>query len=870
MSDPLDEKHVLSVRNALIAAIIIVLGYVAISILLKDNEVLRADVTNVHTVISDLFATLCLFYGAYNSRYYRKMYIAWTVLALSRLSYTIGDFSWLIIETVMHQSPFPSLADAGFLGFYPLFALGILILPKEPLTSREKLKVILDTGIVMIASAIIFWIQLIAPTISSNASENAITSTLTVYYPVADLVLLFGLIELLFRRVKSVSLSPIFLLVASMCFLIMTDFVFLDQSLKGTYVSGGLLDTGWIVAYALMGMAGVTQANSRKFDLSSVVIESKTVQFTWPLYIPSICIVIIYILLIWDYNHPLPINFYVLSWVLGGIIGLFVLRQAVALNENIMLYRDIVKENTQRKSAEEEIRILNEALEDRVADRTAQLESAINELIIEIQERKNAEEERLESQQLMSSIIDFLPDAIMALDFNRKVIIWNRAMEALTGVRSEDILGRGNYEHSLPFYGIRRPILIDMMIEPHEGYEAEYLGFQRDGNAVVGEAFIPTFGPNGSYLLGKATRLYDHAGKAIGVIESIRDMTDRRLIEQKLERTNAELHVAADIQKRFIPEHTPEIPGFDIAAVTEPAMEVGGDFYDFIQLSDGEYGIVIADVAGKSVPAAIFMALSRTIIRANISDKKNLSSVLSSSNKMIESDALAGMFVTLMYGAINRDKLAFRYSNAGHPPPLIFRSAMCRVEEEDVMGIALGVTRNADYREKTVLLCPGDIVVLYTDGVTEAMNYREEFYGKERLADVVGRSCHKKAKEIIDRILEDIKSFIGEKKHHDDLTLVILKAVEQVGTLQRSMVIAHKNEIPGIISRIGDAMSRSGFGDKENLNLQVAVEEACINIMNHGYRGAEGYISITLVTEPNCFSVIIERRSPSIRSNSIR
>ena len=195
MSDPLDEKHVLSVRNALIAAIIIVLGYVAISVFLKDNEVLRADVTNVHTVISRSFCHTLFIYGAYNSRYYKKMYIAWTLLALSRLSYTIGDISWLIIETVMRQSPFPSLADAGFLGFYPLFALGTLILPKEPLTSREKLKVILDAGIVMIASAIIFWIQLIAPTISSNANENAITSTLTVYYPVADLVLLFGLIE---------------------------------------------------------------------------------------------------------------------------------------------------------------------------------------------------------------------------------------------------------------------------------------------------------------------------------------------------------------------------------------------------------------------------------------------------------------------------------------------------------------------------------------------------------------------------------------------------------------------------------------------------------------------------------------------------
>ena len=677
MSDSENENNILSVRNALIVAIIIVLSYAAISILLKDNEELRADVTNVHTVISDLFATLCLFYGAYNSRYYKKMYIAWTMLALSRLSYTIGDFIWLITETVMHKSTFPSLADAGFLGFYPLFALGILILPKEPLTPSEKLKVILDAGIVMIASVIIFWIQLIAPTIASNANADAITSTLTVYYPVADLVLLFVLIELLFRRIKSVSLRPILFLVASMCSFIVTDFVFLDRSL-GTYVSGGLLDIGWIVAYALMGMAGVSQANSRKFDLSSAVIESKTVQFTWPFYIPSICIGIVYLILIWDYDHPLPISFYDLSWVLGGIIGLFVLRQVVALNENIGLYQAIVKENTQRKLAEEEIRRMNDALEDRVADRTAQLESAINELIVEIQERKNAEEDRRESQLLMSSIIDFLPDAIMALDFNRKVIIWNKAMETLTGVSSEDILGKGNYEHSLPFYGNRRPILIDMMIEPHEGYEAEYLGFKRDGNAVVGEAFIPTFGPNGSYLLGKATRLYDHAGKAIGVIESIRDMTERRRIEQRLERTNAELRVAADIQRRFIPEHTPEIPGFDIAAVTEPAMVVGGDFYDFIQLSDGEYGIVIADVAGKSVPAAIFMALSRTIIRANISNQKNLSNVLSSSNNMIKSDALAGMFVTLTYGVIDRVNLTFRYSNAGHPPPLIFRSAKCR------------------------------------------------------------------------------------------------------------------------------------------------------------------------------------------------
>ena len=300
MGDRLDVNHVISVRNAIIISIILILSYAAISISLRDNEDLRADATNVHTLISDIFSTLCLFYGAYNSRYYKRLYFAWTIIALSRLSFTMGDLAWWIIETEMHQSPFPSIADAGFLGFYPLFALGILILPKEPLNLNEKFKVLLDTGIVMIASAIIFWIQLIAPTIKSNANADAIILTLAVAYPVADLMLLFGLIELMFRRIRSVSSLPILFLIVSMCFMIVTDFVFLDQSLKGTYVSGGLLDTGWIVAYALMGVAGVAQANSKKLDLPFGSIRSETMQFTWPLYIPSICIGIVYFILIWE------------------------------------------------------------------------------------------------------------------------------------------------------------------------------------------------------------------------------------------------------------------------------------------------------------------------------------------------------------------------------------------------------------------------------------------------------------------------------------------------------------------------------------------------------------------------------------------
>lgn len=862
MMNPLDKNRVISVRNALIVAIIVVLSYVAISILLKDNEELRADVLNVHTAISGLLATFCLFYGAYNSRYYRTMYIAWIMLALAWLSFTIGDITWGIIESVMHESPFPSLADIWFLGLYPLFALGILMLPKEPLTSSEKQKVLLDTSIIMIAAVIVFWIQLIAPTITDNVQADSITLTLAVAYPVADLVLIFGLIELLFRRVVSVSLRPILFLVASMCCMIVADFAFLDQDLKGTYVSGGLVDVGWIVAYSLAGIAGVIQANSKKFDLPFGVIGSKTVEFTWPLYIPSICIGIVYLLLIWDYYHPLPISFSALSWALGCIIGLFVIRQIVGLSENSSLYKEKVMENTQRKRAEEEIKKINDSLEERVADRTKQLESVNKELIFEIQERKKAENAQRESKQLMFDIISFLPEAVMAIDLNGKVIIWNQAMEVLTGVMTKNIQDVGDYEYSLPFYGYKRPILVDMVLKPYEGYESEYFSFKKEGTTVVGEVFIPTFGPHGSYLLAKATALYDGIGNIIGAIESIRDMTERRLMEQKLERSRTEMHVAAEIQRSFIPKDTPNIPNFEVAAVTIPAMEVGGDFYDFISLPEGNYGLVIADVAGKSIPAALFMALSRTIIRTNASHHSLASEVLKNANNMIAADATAGMFVTLLFGILDWEALTFKYADAGHPTPLIVKGRDCGYIEEAATGIALGVKEGVSYEELTIKFDPGDVAVFYTDGVTEAMNSRGELYGLDRLTEASNKACQLSADKIMGKILEEVSAFRKDQEQNDDITLMVLKACKKVEKHFLITTESYAEEIPRMTEQMERIMSWVGFEMKEILGVKLAVEEACINIVRHGYRGTDGTIRIAIDFEEDNLRVTIEDDAP--------
>ena len=479
-----------------------------------------------------------------------------------------------------------------------------------------------------------------------------------------------------------------------------------------------------------------------------------------------------------------------------------------------------------------------------------------------ITSRKRAEEALRESQQQMSDIISFLPEAIMAIDLNGKVMIWNRAMEVLTGVLAKDILGKGDYEYSLPFYGYRRPILVDMVLEPHEGWEAEYLGFKREGTAVIGEVFIPTFGPHGSYLLAKATALCDEIGNTMGAIESVRDMTERRIMEQKLERSRTELHVAAEIQKSFIPKTTPEIANFEVAAVTIPAMEVGGDFYDFIALPHGGHGLVIADVAGKSIPAALFMALSRMIIRASAAHQSLATEVLRNANNMIVSDATAGMFVTLLFGVLDGEALTLNYANAGHPTPLIFKSRDCRYVEEMACGIALGAKEGVSYEEQTIKFEPGDVAVFYTDGVTEAMSPGGELFGMQRLIGAVSKTCQSTAEEIMARILEEVSAFRGDREQNDDITLVVLKAIPREEEHSLISVYSKDEEIPRLNEEVERIMSRAGFAEKQILDMQLAVEEAFINIVRHGYHGDYGAVQVAIDFLKGRLTVTMEDDAP--------
>ncbi|MGI5939067.1 PP2C family protein-serine/threonine phosphatase, partial [Methanoculleus thermophilus] len=246
---------------------------------------------------------------------------------------------------------------------------------------------------------------------------------------------------------------------------------------------------------------------------------------------------------------------------------------------------------------------------------------------------------------------------------------------------------------------------------------------------------------------------------------------------QELERKKAELRIARDIQMSFLPDRLPEIPGLELAALSLPAKEVGGDFYDAIPLSGNRTAFVIADVAGKGVPAALFMALSRTVLRANAQVPRSAREAVSEANTLIAEDAKSGMFVTLFYAVVDPAEKTLAYVNAGHNPPLLFRSGGGRPVKLKGTGIIIGVMPDAEYREETIRLESGDLLLLYTDGVTEAINSAEEQFGEERLIETVMRSRDLPPAEIVGRVRDAVMQFSGDEPQFDDQTLMVIRVV---------------------------------------------------------------------------------------------
>ena len=264
--------------------------------------------------------------------------------------------------------------------------------------------------------------------------------------------------------------------------------------------------------------------------------------------------------------------------------------------------------------------------------------------------------------------------------------------------------------------------------------------------------------------------------KAIEQITYIKQMQKEHT---QLESIKGDLAVAREIQQAILPRIFPPFPEnasqLDIAASMNAAKDVGGDFYDFFRIDDDHIGFVIADVSGKGVPAAIFMAVSRTLIRATGIRGVSPSECITYSNGLLEKESVNNMFVTVFYGIYNIKTGEIRYTNAGHNPPYVLKQNGS-LERFPVSGnMAIGIFGDFEYTEATLQLEHGDTLLLYTDGVTEAINPSEEEFTETRLEQTLRKVSGQTCQQIIDTIKADVKTFADGAEQSDDITLLALK-----------------------------------------------------------------------------------------------
>ncbi len=239
-----------------------------------------------------------------------------------------------------------------------------------------------------------------------------------------------------------------------------------------------------------------------------------------------------------------------------------------------------------------------------------------------------------------------------------------------------------------------------------------------------------------------------------------------------------ELVMAGKIQEDILPEKAPTILGWDISARLLPARETSGDFYDFIPLSDRKWGIVLADVTDKGMGAALFMALSSTLIRTYAARFPTLPGLaMNAVSERLLTDTRGGMYVTTFFGILEPHTGRFVYANAGHPPGFLISTQRAKVAVEHLRptGMALGVSESAQWKQKIARMGPGDYLVLYTDGITETQNRQGVFFGEERLINVVLSRIGRSAREVQDALIEEVNKFEGYIPQQDDIALIIIR-----------------------------------------------------------------------------------------------
>ena len=347
--------------------------------------------------------------------------------------------------------------------------------------------------------------------------------------------------------------------------------------------------------------------------------------------------------------------------------------------------------------------------------------------------------------------------------------------------------------------------------------------------------------------------------------DTIKYIDNLTVATKERERVGTELKLASAIQKSMLANDLPNSSSFNISATMMPAKEVGGDFYDFYMIDDNHLVLVIADVAGKGIPAALFMMITKVLLKTRMSISLTPAEVLTVVNKEIYKNNQTNMFITVWLGVLELSTGTLTFSNAGHEDIAIYRDNKKFTIHKKKHGIVLGAFEDYEYKNYHLKLNSRDKLFLYTDGVVEAMNKDGTMFGIERMLEALNKSKDDKVSEILTNVQSDVDKFVGEATQFDDLTML---AIEYIGVNKemKETFKAKKEELEKVLSFVNGA-SEDYLNPKFIPKIDLAVEEIFINIVKYAYNGGDGDVDIEVKATDN--KVVISFEDTGVAFNPL-
>src|SRR5918993_1133517 len=689
------------------------------------------------------------------------------LLGLGILSWVFGQALFTFYEWVLGQPPpLPSIADVGYLSVYPFLLLGILLLPARPVPVASRTRLALDGLMIMTGAVTFSWYFVLGP-VMQQGTQTTLAKAVSSAYPLADIVLIACLIILASRPEEHTLLPAVSLLALGLTLIVVADSNFAYWSLHDAYATGTLPDVGWSLGHMLVGLGAfaarlatseeATAAGEPGDTLSSA--STLTEQRVWTSLLPYVLVPAVGVLVVYAWRHSGGGSSLDTGVYIGGalLIGLMLMRQVLAILENARLYNRLQRTHRQVEQK--------------------------NDQLVHSQIELRRQKEYFEALVLNS------PVAIAIMDLDEKVVSWNPAAERLFGYSQDEAVGRSIDELVAGTQKMHAEVLkYTRQVSGNRRVDTVTRRSRKDGTLVdvellavpvsVGEDQVGTYA------------MYHDISELKRAEEEVRQLNkdlERRVAErteqlksamakqqeeaQQRERIEQELRVARMIQHTLLPKSLPELEEHQIAVYYQPAREVGGDFYDFLRLPDGRLGLIVGDVSGKGVPAAIVMAITRTLLRAAY-HLGSPGEILKQVNDNLFPDIPPNMFVTCLAALLDSRTGRLQYANAGHDLPYVRHSA--GVSELRATGMPLGLMPDMSYEEKEITLQPGESILLYSDGLVEAHSPQREMFGFPRMQRYVG--AHSEGAALIDSLLAELEQFTGEEwEQEDDITLLTLQ-----------------------------------------------------------------------------------------------